>query len=120
MKKQILSLLLALLLLFAACAKPVLNTDAKTITIVVTYEGKDETLTVETREGTLGAALQKAAIISGEDREYGLFIDTVNGHFADETKGEYWVFTKGGEWVTTGADTTPIEDGDTFEFFLYS
>lgn len=120
MKQKLTVLLLALLLVWTACAKPVENTGTKTITVIVTFDGSDETLSVTTETETLGAALQEEELVSGEDREYGLFIHTVNGHFADETKGEYWVFTKGGEWVTTGVDTTPIEDGDTFEFFLYS
>ncbi len=91
----------------------------KTIRLTVTFDGKDEILDVKTGEETLGAALLKEGLISGSDSEYGLFVDTVNGHFADSAKNEYWVFTKGGEWVTTGVDSTPIADGDAFEWYIY-
>lgn len=123
--KKILSLLLAAVLLLgaAACAKPnpapANDAAQKTIHISVTFDGKTENLDVKTSEETLGAALIKEGLISGSEGEFGLFVDTVNGHFADVAKNEYWVFTKGGEWVTTGVDTTPIEDGDSFEWSIY-
>ena len=31
---------------------------------------------------------------------------------------EWWCFSKGGEDLSTGVDTTPIADGDTFEATL--
>lgn len=119
MKKQFLALLLALLLLFAACATPEPETGEKTITVTVTYLGEEEVLTVETDAEMLGEALLEKNLIQGSESEYGLFVDTVNGHYADANENQYWVFTKSGEWVTTGVDTTPIADGDSFEFFLY-
>lgn len=119
MKKQFLALLLALLLLFAACATPEPETGEKTITVTVTYLGEEEVLTVETDAEMLGEALLEKNLIQGSESEYGLFVDTVNGHRADANENQYWVFTKSGEWVTTGVDTTPIADGDSFEFFLY-
>ena len=76
-------------------------------------------LSIRTGEETLGAALVKEGLISGTESDFGLFVDTVNGHFADAAKNEYWIFTKGGEWVTTGVDTTPIADGDSFEWSIY-
>lgn len=126
--KRIMSLVLALIMLMslAACAKPAAQPAeepaaeaAKNLTIKVTWEGKDEILQVKTNEETLGAALLAEGLISGSDSEWGLFVDTVNGHFADSTKGKYWVFTKGGEMVMTGVDSTPIEDGDSFEWYIY-
>lgn len=119
MKKQLMALLLALLLLVAACAKPEPVSGEKTISVQVTYQGETETFTVTTEAEMLGDALLEQEIIQGDEGEYGLFVHTVNGHFADADNNEYWVFTKSGEWVTTGVDTTPILDGDSFEFFLY-
>lgn len=129
MKKQkILSLALALIMLMslAACAKPAAQTAeepaaeaAKKLTVKVTWEGEEEILQITTNEETLGAALLAEGLISGSDSEWGLFVDTVNGHFADANKGKYWVFTKSGEMVMTGVDSTPIEDGDSFEWYIY-
>ena len=127
-KNRIMSLVLALIMLMslAACAKPAAQAveepaaeAAKNLTIKVTWEGKDEILQVKTNEETLGAALLAEGLISGSDSEWGLFVDTVNGHFADSAKGKYWVFTKSGEMVMTGVDSTPIEDGDSFEWYIY-
>ena len=126
--KRILTMLLAAMLLLgaAACTKPneaqqtAPNADAaKNIKITVTYADQTEEIEISTTEETLGAALLEKGLISGTEGEFGLFVDTVNGHFADASKNEYWVFTKGGEWVTTGVDTTPIEDGDSFEWSIY-
>lgn len=93
---------------------------AKEITIEVTF--LDQTTkehVIHTDAEYLGDALLAEGLISGSQGEYGLFIDTVDGVLADSSKGEWWTFTKDGEWVTTGADLTPIADGDHYEFSVY-
>ncbi len=124
-KLLLLLLAAALVLAMAGCKKtePAATEPAaeeKTITLHVTFP--DETLkdyTVTTAAEMLGQALLDEGLVGGEMEEYGLFIESVDGVTADASAGEYWVFTKGGEWVTTGADMTPIADGDAFEFFIY-
>ncbi len=65
-------------------------------------------------------AMVEAELIEATDSEYGKWIVSVEGYAADEAKGEYWLFTKGEEWVMTSVDTTPIADGEHYEFFIYT
>lgn len=91
----------------------------KTIDVVVTgQDGTSTTVSCETGEEFLGPVLLDSGLVEGEMGEYGLFITTVNGYTADTDAQEWWCITKGGEEVTTGADTTPIADGDQFELTL--
>ena len=92
---------------------------AKAYTLtVVDADGKETVHNLNTDEEMLGAALQDADLIEGEESEYGLFVTTVDGYTADDSVQEWWCFSKGGENLSTGVDTTPIADGDTFEATL--
>ena len=44
--------------------------------------------------------------------------DAVDGETAQDSLNQWWCVTKGGERVNTGADLTPIADGDRFELTL--
>lgn len=91
----------------------------KTITVdVVMLDGSETTTTITTGEEYLRGALEQAALIAGEEGEYGLFVKTVDGVTANDANQEWWCFTKGGETLETGVDSTPIADGDTFEITL--
>ena len=48
----------------------------------------------------------------------GLFFYTVDVETVDDANQEWWCLTKGGESLMTGADSTPIADGDQFELTL--
>ena len=99
--------------------RPAAIQGGKTINIVVdTAAGKTETHTLNTDEEYLGPLLANAGIASGENTEFGLFITTVDGIMADAAKEEWWCITKGGEQLMTGANETPIADGETFEITL--
>ena len=92
---------------------------AKAYTLtVVDADGKETVHNLNTDEEMLGPALQDADLIEGEESEYGLFVTTVDGYTADDSAQEWWCFSKGGEDLSTGVDTTPIADGDTFEATL--
>lgn len=94
--------------------------EQKSISVLITFpDGTEKAVEVQTTAEMLGEALQAEGLIEGTVEQYGLFVTAVDGVAADASKNEYWVFTKGGEWVTTGADLTPIADGDAFEFFIY-
>jgi hypothetical protein len=62
-----------------------------------------------TNEKTVGDALQKLNIISGEESTYGLYVKTVNGITADYDKDKaYWAFYVDGKYASTGVDKTDI------------
>ena len=85
---------------------------------VVFADGTQNSHTISTSEEYLRGALEQAALIAGEEGEYGLFVKTVDGVTANDANQEWWCFTKGGETLEAGVDSTPIADGDTFEITL--
>ncbi len=84
---------------------------------VVNGEGKEITVTINTDKETVGEALVELGLIAGEDSEYGLMVETVNGEtvkYADS--GKYWSFYIDGEYAQTGVDSTPVTAGSTYTF----
>ena len=68
-------------------------------------------------EKTVGEALVNENLISGEEDQYGLMVDTVNGQKYDYNEdGAYWAFYVNGEYAMSGVDTTPIKDGEVYSF----
>lgn len=118
MKKRILALALALVMVFAlaACSGKTANA---TVTVTVVHgDGSTKDFTVKTDKEMLGEALTDEKLVDGEEGPYGLFIKTVDGETADDANQEWWCLTKGGESVNTGVDSTPVEDGATYELTL--
>ena len=92
----------------------------KSVTVEIIVEGAETvTKTIHTDAEFLRGALdEEEGLVIGEEGPYGLFIKTVNGVTADDSKQQWWCITKGGEDVFTGAESTPIADGDKFEITL--
>ena len=68
-------------------------------------------------EKTVGEALKNEGLISGEEGQYGLMVDTVDGQKYDYTAdGAYWAFYVNGAYANSGVDTTPIKDGEIYSF----
>ena len=89
----------------------------KTITVEVVHaDESSREFTYQTSEEFLGPVLIEEGLVQGEEGTYGLFITTVDG----ETAGgnQWWCITQDGQMVETGADTTPIADGDHFELTM--
>ena len=133
--KKFVALLLTLLVVFALAGCGAAKGDyvAQTITVkngatlgegsktlqveVVDGEGKSASFTVKTDEKTVGEALQKLQVLSGEEGPYGLYIKEVNGILADyEKDATYWGFYINGDYAMTGADMTDAVDGDSYLF----
>ena len=88
-------------------------------TIVVEVVHADESsreFTYQTSEEFLGPVLIEEGLVQGEEGAYGLFITTVDGETAEGN--QWWCITQDGQMVETGADTTPIADGDHFELTM--
>ena len=89
-----------------------------TITIeVIGPDGSSKEHSVRTDSSkNLRQALEGAGLISGEESQYGLYVKVVDGITADyDVDGSWWSLTKDGV-LTNGVDSTPIADGDHFEF----
>ena len=116
----LLVVLIAAMALFTGCKEAETQTGAKTITVEIIVEGAETvTKTIKTEAEFLRGALdEEEGLVIGEEGPYGLFIKTVNGITADDSTQQWWCITKGGEDVFTGAESTPIADGDKFEITL--
>lgn len=89
-----------------------------TITLeVIGPDGSSKKHVVSTDSSkNLRQALEGAGLISGEEGAYGLYVKVVDGITADyDVDGSWWSLTKDGE-LCSGVDSTPIADGDKFEF----
>ena len=119
-------ILAGILLIFCIAAgvlfhanKPETSAGEKQIDIIVIHADQTEnTFTYQTDAEYLADVLLENQLAEGEVGSYGLFITAVDGETADNDKQQWWCITKGGESVTTGADTLPIADGDSFELTL--
>lgn len=115
----VLVVLIAVVGIIYAVTRPETVTGEKTITFeVIDAEGSSESFTIETEAEYLRQALEEEGLIAGEESEYGLFVQTVNGITADDSQSQWWAFSKDGVMLDTGVDSTPIADGDRFEATL--
>ncbi len=52
--------------------------------------------------------------------DYGMYITSVNGIKADDSQKTYWAIYVNGEYGQYGADSQPVNDGDTYALKLES
>lgn len=91
----------------------------KTVVVEVVHADQSEKeFTCHTDAEYLGELLTEEKLVEGEMGPYGLFITTVDGETAQDSLRQWWCITKGGQRVDTGADATPIADGDHFELTM--
>lgn len=113
-------LVAAMALGFAGCNNnetPSVDGEKTFIFKVIDLDGTEKTFDITTEAKTVGEALLNEKLISGENGDYGLMVDTVNGIKYDYTAdGAYWAFHINGEYAMTGVDTTEITDGATYSF----
>ena len=92
-----------------------LGEGSKTLVVKVEVEENSVTFTIHTDAETVGEALLNLGLIAGEESQYGLYIKQVNGMTADyDVDQTYWAFYINGEYAMTGADTTPISEGEVY------
>ena len=90
----------------------ILGEGATVLTVVVSAEDKQITLTVNTDKTTVGAALSELNLIAGADGKY----NVVNGMTADwNVDKTYWAFYENGAYAMTGMDDTEIVAGVTYK-----
>lgn len=116
-------LIVAMALTFSACGNDSnTNTgDAKVektfVFKVVDLDGSEKSFDIKTDAKTVGEALVAEKLISGEQGDYGLMVDTVNGIKYDyNADGAYWAFYVNGEYAMSGVDTTEIDETAVYSF----
>ncbi len=116
----VLLLIAGALLLIEGSKKPVPIEGSKTITVTVIQEGvEDKVFTIHTDAEFLRGALEQEKLVEGSESQYGLYVTTVDGVAVDESLRQWWCLNDGeGNMLDTGVDSTPIADGDAFQFVL--
>ena len=97
--------------------RPETSAGAKNFTVTVVHkDGSEKLFEYKTDEEFLGPVLLAEGLAEGEQSTYGLMIHAVDGEVADwNVDQSYWALFIGEEYATTGADTTPVHDGDVFK-----
>ena len=110
-------LVIALLLGVWMANKPQTTVGTKAYTVTVVHsDGSEKAFSYTTDEEFLGAALVAEGLIAGDEGPYGLTIITVDGEDAIwDVHNAYWALFIGEEYATTGIDSTPVNDGDSFK-----
>ena len=92
---------------------------SKEITIEVVNQAEEsEVYELKTDVEFLRQAMEEAEGLefSGQESEYGMMVDVVNGVSAVYDKDRaFWSFMVNGELCNNGIDTQPVEDGDEFQ-----
>lgn len=124
-KRKLLALaLLAALFLGGIFGSRLLAPDAsdgeKAVTLTVEHlSGETNTFSFTTSAPYLRAALEEQQLASGEEREYGLWVTTVDGETADESAQQWWGYTVNGEAAACGVESQTVTDGDHYVFTLH-
>ena len=97
--------------------RPETTQGSKTFTVTVVHaDGSSKDFTFSTDEEYLGPVLLEEGLITGSEGPYGLVIEAVDGETASwEENQSYWALYIGEEYATTGVDSTPVNDGDSFK-----
>lgn len=130
MKKKTIFTLLALLLVVAALialwyfgykkpAEAAANENLKSVTINITHsDGTGNTRTRTTERVYLSELLEDEGLLVGENQGYGLTILSLDGEEALVENNASWVFNINGEMAPSSVDTTPLVDGDSYDFSI--
>ncbi len=115
-------LIVAMALTLSACGNDSnVNDDAKVeksfVFKVVDLDGSEKSFDIKTTATTVGEALVNEKLILGEQGDYGLMVDTVNGiKYEYNADGAYWAFYVNGEYAMSGVDTTEIDETAVYSF----
>ena len=114
-----LAVVAAVLFLVWRIAIPKGGTGDKHLTVQVIHgDGSSKDFSLDTQEEYLGTALVAGGVVEDNQGPYGLYILTADGETADKEKQEWWQIIRDGEKLTTGADSTPIADGEQYKLIL--
>lgn len=113
----VLAVLIAIFAGVYIAARPAVQTGTKEITVTVVHsDGSEKPFFCRTDEEYLGPVLLAEGLVEGENGPYGLTINVVDGEKADWNENQsYWALYIGEEYATTGVDSTPVKDGDSFK-----
>lgn len=123
MNKKVILAVVALVLvvgLFAGvyfATRPDTQEGEKTITVTVVHsDGSEKVFTYHTDEEFLAPVLVAEGLMVADEASAGMY-NTIDGEYADfAADSAYWALYIGEEYAMTGADQTPVNDGDSFKW----
>ena len=123
MNKKVILAVVALVLvvgLFAGvyfATRPEAQEGEKAFTVTVVHsDGTEKVFERRTDLTHLGPALVEAGIATADEANPGMY-NPIDGEYADfAADGAYWALYIGEEYAMTGADQTPVNDGDSFKW----
>lgn len=96
----------------AANTPEVRGTGAVSFNLTVTdLDGTKKEFIVKTDKKNVADALVEVGLISGQDSEYGLLVDTVDGVKAVYSEGSWWAFLVDGKMSEVGASSVSVTEG---------
>lgn len=97
--------------------RPETQKGSKTITVTVVHkDGTSKDFTYHTDAEFLAEVLEAEGLLLASEGETGMY-NTVDGETADwNVDQSYWALYIGEEYAMTGAQETPVSDGDTFKW----
>ncbi len=99
--------------------RPQAEAGEKHVTVQVVHgDQSSKEFTYDTDLEYLGELLLSEGLAQGEEGAFGLYITTVDGETALDSQSQWWCITQDGQMTQSGADATPIRDGDHFELTL--
>lgn len=114
-------LVIAILAGVYVATAPKAQEGSKTITVEVVHGDKtSKTFTYKTDEQYLGAVLTAEGLVEGENTQYGLYIQKVDGESASDADKTYWALYEGETMAATGADAVIVTDGGAYKLALES
>lgn len=122
MKKLLSSLILFLSLFLVACdndndVADVVDTPDKVAGQVQLVVNLDTNKVDEKVNFEAGDTVMDVLDDNYEVEEDNGMITAIDGLAQDEAKGVYWMFKVNGEMSSTGAEQTPVKEGDKIEFY---
>ena len=108
--------ILALLAIYMV-NRPSTSQGTKTFTVEVVHKDEStKTFTYQPDAEYVGEVLVSEGLVQGENSEFGLYIQVVDGERASyDEDGAYWALYVNDEYAMQGADQTPVNDGDSFK-----
>ena len=94
------------------------NGTVKSFTFTAVFpDGSEKSFELKSDAKTVGDALIKEGLISGEKGAYGLYVKKVCDVTLDADKDkQYWAFYVNKDYATSGVDTTKTEEGFNYSF----
>lgn len=116
-----LTVVVGICLAFWLARRPETSAGEKVLSIQVIHgNGSVKDFVIQTEAEYLAQALleHEPLGVNGEEDQFGLYIQTVDGETASDAERTFWSISKDGVALTVGASSQPVADGDHYELTL--